>query len=172
MHVDHAGEGPVSAPQRVRVRRIAREEEVMAKAAARVEQSSIWWVFLLEGIAALIFGGLLLTAPAATLVALAIFLGCGAKTELAKYRAADSRMMVLMTSEAGIGPLLVMVLSLDGMWELSLRGSLPCFLRTFLQGRSDRRRSCRPCCYSWAQVLMHRLTPRVPCIGIPRVHEA
>ena len=47
----------------------------MAKAAARVEQSNIWWIFLLEGIAALIFGGLLLTAPAATLLALAIFLG-------------------------------------------------------------------------------------------------
>ena len=47
----------------------------MAKAAARVDQSNIWWVFLLEGIAALIFGGLLLTAPAATLLALAVFLG-------------------------------------------------------------------------------------------------
>jgi uncharacterized membrane protein HdeD (DUF308 family) len=43
--------------------------------AARVDQSSIWWVFLLEGIAALIFGALLLTNPAATLVALAVFLG-------------------------------------------------------------------------------------------------
>jgi uncharacterized membrane protein HdeD (DUF308 family) len=47
----------------------------MATVVARVDQSSIWWVFLLEGIAALIFGGLLLTAPAATLVALAVFLG-------------------------------------------------------------------------------------------------
>jgi uncharacterized membrane protein HdeD (DUF308 family) len=47
----------------------------MAIATARAEQSNIWWVFLLEGIAALIFGGLLLTAPAATLVALAVFLG-------------------------------------------------------------------------------------------------
>ncbi len=46
----------------------------MAKA-AHVEQSNIWWVFLLEGIAALIFGGLLVSAPAATLVALAVFLG-------------------------------------------------------------------------------------------------
>jgi uncharacterized membrane protein HdeD (DUF308 family) len=43
--------------------------------AARADQSNIWWVFLLEGIAALIFGGLLLTNPAATLVALAVFLG-------------------------------------------------------------------------------------------------
>jgi uncharacterized membrane protein HdeD (DUF308 family) len=47
----------------------------MAKAAARVDQSNIWWLFLLEGIAALIFGGLLLTAPAATRLALAVFLG-------------------------------------------------------------------------------------------------
>ena len=43
--------------------------------AARTDQSNIWWVFLLEGIAALIFGALLLTNPAATLVALAVFLG-------------------------------------------------------------------------------------------------
>jgi uncharacterized membrane protein HdeD (DUF308 family) len=48
---------------------------IMATAAARADQSNIWWVFLLEGIAALIFGGLLLAAPAATLVALAVFLG-------------------------------------------------------------------------------------------------
>jgi uncharacterized membrane protein HdeD (DUF308 family) len=47
----------------------------MATVAARMDQSGIWWVFLLEGIAALIFGALLLTNPAATLVALAIFLG-------------------------------------------------------------------------------------------------
>lgn len=47
----------------------------MATMAARADQSEIWWVFLLEGIAALIFGALLLTNPAATLVALAIFLG-------------------------------------------------------------------------------------------------
>ena len=29
--------------------------------AARMDQSNIWWVFLLEGVAALIFGALLLT---------------------------------------------------------------------------------------------------------------
>jgi hypothetical protein len=63
-------EGPVSVPQPTRVRQITREEEeIMAKAATRADQSNIWWVFLLEGIAALIFGGLLLTSPAATLVA-------------------------------------------------------------------------------------------------------
>ena len=44
-------------------------------AAATAQQSDVWWVFLLEGIAAIIFGILLLTAPASTLVALAIFLG-------------------------------------------------------------------------------------------------
>ena len=47
----------------------------MATVVARADQSAIWWVFLLEGIAALIFGALLLTNPAATLVALAVFLG-------------------------------------------------------------------------------------------------
>ena len=47
----------------------------MATVIARVDQSSIWWVFLLEGIAALIFAALLLTNPAATLLALAVFLG-------------------------------------------------------------------------------------------------
>ncbi len=47
----------------------------MATAAARGDQRDVWWVFLLEGIAALIFGGLLLTNPAATLAALAVFLG-------------------------------------------------------------------------------------------------
>ena len=47
----------------------------MATVAARVDQSNIWWVFLLQGIAALIFGGLLLTAPAATLLAMTVFLG-------------------------------------------------------------------------------------------------
>jgi uncharacterized membrane protein HdeD (DUF308 family) len=44
-------------------------------AAATSHQSEVWWVFLLEGIAAIIFGILLLTAPAATLVAFVIFIG-------------------------------------------------------------------------------------------------
>jgi uncharacterized membrane protein HdeD (DUF308 family) len=47
----------------------------MAAAIAHRDQSDVWWVFLLEGIAAVIFGVLLLTAPAATLVALVIFVG-------------------------------------------------------------------------------------------------
>src|SRR6185436_966769 len=58
-----------------RVRQIAKEEDTMATVVARFDQSDVWWVFLLEGIAALIFGALLLTDPAATLVALAVFLG-------------------------------------------------------------------------------------------------
>src|SRR5680860_1914327 len=47
----------------------------MATAGLLSDQSDIWWIFLLEGIAAIIFGILLLTAPAATLVALSVFLG-------------------------------------------------------------------------------------------------
>jgi uncharacterized membrane protein HdeD (DUF308 family) len=43
--------------------------------AAVAQKSSIWWVFLLQGIAAILFGLLLITAPAATLVALTVFLG-------------------------------------------------------------------------------------------------
>jgi uncharacterized membrane protein HdeD (DUF308 family) len=37
--------------------------------------SARWWVFLLKGIAAILFGILLLTAPAATIVAITVFLG-------------------------------------------------------------------------------------------------
>lgn len=47
----------------------------MATAVKHAQQSDVWWIFLLEGIAAIIFGVLLLTAPAATLLALAVFLG-------------------------------------------------------------------------------------------------
>jgi uncharacterized membrane protein HdeD (DUF308 family) len=45
----------------------------MATAVKHVQQSDVWWIFLLEGIAAIIFGILLLTNPAATLLALAVF---------------------------------------------------------------------------------------------------
>lgn len=38
-------------------------------------RSDVWWLFLLEGIAAILFGVLLLTAPGTTLVALAVVLG-------------------------------------------------------------------------------------------------
>ncbi len=47
----------------------------MATAVKTAQQSDVWWVFLLEGIAAIIFGLLLLTNPAATLLALSVFLG-------------------------------------------------------------------------------------------------
>jgi uncharacterized membrane protein HdeD (DUF308 family) len=39
------------------------------------QQSSIWWVFLLQGIAGIVLGLLLLTDPGATLVVLVTFLG-------------------------------------------------------------------------------------------------
>jgi uncharacterized membrane protein HdeD (DUF308 family) len=51
-----------------------REEDIMASLASE-RHSDIWWVFLLQGIAAIILGILLLTNPAATLVAFVIFLG-------------------------------------------------------------------------------------------------
>jgi uncharacterized membrane protein HdeD (DUF308 family) len=47
----------------------------MATTTPQADQSDIWWVFLLEGIAALLFGVLLITQPGATLVALVVFLG-------------------------------------------------------------------------------------------------
>src|SRR5262245_65993542 len=45
----------------------------MAKVAWQL--SGIWWVFLLEGSAAILLGGLVLTASGVTLLALAVFLG-------------------------------------------------------------------------------------------------
>ena len=39
------------------------------------QQQSIWWLFLLQGIAAIILGLMLLTAPGATLVVMVTFLG-------------------------------------------------------------------------------------------------
>ena len=47
----------------------------MSTTAVPTEQSSIWWVFLLQGIAAILLGLMLLTNPAATLLALITFLG-------------------------------------------------------------------------------------------------
>ena len=47
----------------------------MASTTVHKDQSDVWWVFLLEGIAAIIFGILLITHPAQTLVAFVIFLG-------------------------------------------------------------------------------------------------
>jgi uncharacterized membrane protein HdeD (DUF308 family) len=49
---------------------------VMATAAVdRQQQTSAWWIFLLQGIAAILLGLMLLTNPGATLVALTTFLG-------------------------------------------------------------------------------------------------
>jgi uncharacterized membrane protein HdeD (DUF308 family) len=47
----------------------------MATTITQADQSDSWWVFLLEGIAALLFGFLLITQPGATLVAMVVFLG-------------------------------------------------------------------------------------------------
>ena len=48
----------------------------MATAALdRQPQSNAWWIFLLQGIAAILLGLMLLTNPGATLVALTTFLG-------------------------------------------------------------------------------------------------
>lgn len=47
----------------------------MTTAAMPMRGSNIWWVFLLQGAAAIVLGLLLLTAPGATLLALVTFLG-------------------------------------------------------------------------------------------------
>lgn len=47
----------------------------MATTAEQTQQSDIWWVFLLQGIAAIILGLLMLTAPGATLLVLVTMLG-------------------------------------------------------------------------------------------------
>jgi len=47
----------------------------MANVALQPQQSSIWWVFLLQGLAGIILGLMLLTEPGATVVALTTLLG-------------------------------------------------------------------------------------------------
>ena len=47
----------------------------MTAADAPPQQSSIWWVFLLQGLAGILLGVMLLTAPGATLLVLTTFLG-------------------------------------------------------------------------------------------------
>jgi uncharacterized membrane protein HdeD (DUF308 family) len=47
----------------------------MMAQAAPVQQSNIWWLFLLHGIAAIVLGLMFLTAPGATLVLAITFLG-------------------------------------------------------------------------------------------------
>jgi len=47
----------------------------MATPAVPTPQSNVWWVFLLQGLAGILLGVMLITAPGATLVVLATFLG-------------------------------------------------------------------------------------------------
>ena len=47
----------------------------MSNVALQPQQSSIWWVFLLQGLAGIILGLMLLTEPGATVVALTTLLG-------------------------------------------------------------------------------------------------
>ncbi len=47
----------------------------MTIATAQAQQSNHWWVFLLQGFAGVILGGMLLTQPGATMVALTTLLG-------------------------------------------------------------------------------------------------
>ena len=47
----------------------------MADVALRTQHSDIWWVFLLQGLAGIVLGIMLLTEPAATLVAPTTLLG-------------------------------------------------------------------------------------------------
>jgi uncharacterized membrane protein HdeD (DUF308 family) len=47
----------------------------MTTIALQTRQSNIWWVFLLQGVAGIILGLMLLTDPGATLIVLVTFLG-------------------------------------------------------------------------------------------------
>jgi uncharacterized membrane protein HdeD (DUF308 family) len=47
----------------------------MTTVALQPQQSNIWWLFLIQGIAGIILGVMLLTEPGATMVALTTFLG-------------------------------------------------------------------------------------------------
>ena len=47
----------------------------MATTVEQTQQSDIWWVFLLQGIAAIVLGLLMFTAPGATLLVLVTMLG-------------------------------------------------------------------------------------------------
>jgi uncharacterized membrane protein HdeD (DUF308 family) len=53
----------------------AKEYRDMSTTAISPQQSNIWWVFLLQGIMAIILGLLFLAAPGETLVAVVTFLG-------------------------------------------------------------------------------------------------
>jgi uncharacterized membrane protein HdeD (DUF308 family) len=47
----------------------------MTMAASQTQQANIWWVFLLQGLAGIVLGLMLLSEPGATMVALTTFLG-------------------------------------------------------------------------------------------------
>jgi uncharacterized membrane protein HdeD (DUF308 family) len=47
----------------------------MTTAVLPTQQSNVWWLFLLQGIAAIVLGLMLITAPGATLVVMVTFLG-------------------------------------------------------------------------------------------------
>jgi uncharacterized membrane protein HdeD (DUF308 family) len=59
----------------LRLQQPAKEIGIMATAIVQSKPSSIWWVFLLQGIAGILLGFMLLTNPKGTLVALVTFLG-------------------------------------------------------------------------------------------------
>jgi uncharacterized membrane protein HdeD (DUF308 family) len=52
-----------------------KERTIMATIAGQPQESNIWWLYLLQGIAAILLGLMLFTAPGATLVTLVTFLG-------------------------------------------------------------------------------------------------
>lgn len=47
----------------------------MATTTVSTQQSTVWWVFLLQGLAGVLLGVMLITEPGATLLALTTFLG-------------------------------------------------------------------------------------------------
>ena len=47
----------------------------MTTAGVPTQQSNVWWVFLLQGLAGILLGVMLITTPGATLVVLSTFLG-------------------------------------------------------------------------------------------------
>jgi len=47
----------------------------MTTAGIPTQQSNVWWIFLLQGLAGILLGVMLITAPGATLVVLSTFLG-------------------------------------------------------------------------------------------------
>jgi uncharacterized membrane protein HdeD (DUF308 family) len=47
----------------------------MTAFAPSAQQSNVWWLFLLQGIAAIVLGLMLITAPGATLIVMVTFLG-------------------------------------------------------------------------------------------------